>query len=371
MYHSPTKRSDYVFIVFLGLMVFWGLAMLASASVAEGFREFGDSYYFLKRQLLHGLIPGLIFFLICAKINYNFWKKFAWIILIVSIGLLILVFVPGIGTSFGSGSKSWLSIFNFSLQPSEIAKLAFLIYLAAWFDERGGSEIRSWQYGLLPFIIVLGIVSGLVFLEPDIGTFLIIVIISLVVYFVAGARLIHLFLMTSLGLAAMGLAIKLAPYRLQRLTVFLHPELDPQGIGYHINQALLAIGSGGALGLGLGQSRQKFQYLPEVMGDSIFAVMAEELGFILTLGFIILFLLLIYRGLKIAREARTDFGKYLVVGIVCWWFFQAVINIGGMLNLFPLTGLPLPFVSLGGTALVISLAAAGIVVNISKENPKS
>ena len=370
MYHSSSKKPDYVFIIFLGLMVFFGLAMLASASVAEGFREFGDNYYFIKRQLLHGFLPGLILFFICSKINYRFWKKFAWFILLASIALLILVFVPGIGTSFGLGAKSWISAFGFSLQPSEIAKLAFLIYLAAWFDERGGSEIKSWQYGFLPFILVLGVVSGLIFLEPDIGTFFILVIISLVVYFTAGARLLHLFFMSGLGVGLMFLAIKLAPYRLRRLTVFLHPELDPQGIGYHINQALLAIGSGGVFGLGLGGSRQKFQYLPEVMGDSIFAVIAEELGFILCFGFIVLFLLLVYRGLRIAREARSDFAKYLVVGIVCWWFFQAAINIGGMLNLLPLTGLPLPFVSLGGTALAVSLAGAGIIVNISKETAR-
>ncbi|NQU77160.1 putative lipid II flippase FtsW [Candidatus Falkowbacteria bacterium] len=366
-YQTKEKKSDYVFLILLGLIVLFGLAMLSSASVAEGLREFEDNYYFLKKQITHGLLPGLLLFFVCWKIGFRVWKKLAWLILVISIVLLVLVFLPGIGTSFGSGARSWLNIFGFSVQPSEIAKLAFLIYLAAWFDERGGSEIKSWQYGFLPFVVVLGVVSGLVFMEPDVGTFLIIVIISLVVYFVAGARLIHLFFMTAFGFGAMILAIRLAPYRLQRLTVFLHPELDPQGVGYHINQALLAVGSGGFFGLGLGGSRQKFQYLPEVMGDSIFAVMAEELGFIFVTGFIVLFLFLIYRGLRIAKESRSDFARYLVVGIVSWWFFQAVINIGGMIGVLPMTGLPLPFISLGGTALAISLAAAGIIMNISKE----
>ncbi len=367
-HHIDTKKPDYVFIFLLGAVVFIGLLILSSASVAIGLKKFGDNYHFLKQQILHGLIPGLVLFFACAKINYRFWKKVAWPLLLASVFLLVLVLVPAIGKDFGSGARSWIAFLGISFQPSEIAKLTFLIYLAAWFDEKGRAAIKGWQYGFFQFLMILVIVSGLIFLEPDLGTFFILVIIALTVYFIAGARIEQLLLMAGIGTGIMFLAIKLAAYRMERLTVFLNSDIDPRGIGYHINQALIAIGSGGWFGLGLGESKQKFQYLPEVMGDSIFAIMAEELGFVLTFGFIVVFLILVYRGLKIARRAKDDFSKYLVAGIAGWWFFQAVINIGGMLKLLPMTGLPLPFVSLGGTALAVSLAAAGVVVNVSKNS---
>lgn len=359
------KKPDYVFITLLFIITFFGLVMLSSASTVIAFQKFQDSYHYLKHQIIYGLIPGLALFFLFSKINYKFWKKFAFIILIFGIALLILVFVPKISATY-SPAKSWIHIGDFSLQPSEIVKLAFLIYLSAWFAEKG-KDLTSWQFGLFPFLLALGIVAGLVILQPDIGTVFIIVIMSLVVFYVAGGRLLHLFFLTGVGAGALALLIKIAPYRAQRLTIFLHPEFDPQNIGYHINQALLAIGSGGIFGLGLGQSRQKFQYLPQVIADSIFAIIAEELGFILTAGFIILFLALFFRGLKIAKSAPDAFSRYLICGIISWWSFQAMINIGGMFNLLPMTGLPLPFVSYGGSALVVSLAAAGIVVNVSKD----
>lgn len=367
-YQHLSKKPDYVFIFLLGAVVFIGLLILSSASVAIGLKKFGDNYHFLKQQVLHGLIPGLALFFVCAKINYRFWKKVAWPLLLASVFLLALVLVPSVGKDFGSGARSWVAFLGISFQPSEIAKLTFLIYLAAWFDEKGKKAVKSWRYGFLQFLMILGVVGGLVFLEPDLGTFFILVIIALTVYFIAGAGIKQLLLMAAMGAGTIFLAVKLAAYRMERLTVFLNSDVDPRGIGYHINQALIAIGSGGWFGLGLGESRQKFQYLPEAMGDSIFAIMAEELGFVLTFGFIAVFLILIYRGLKIARKSKDDFSRYLAAGIASWWFFQAVINIGGMLKLLPMTGLPLPFVSLGGTALAVSLAAAGIVVNVSKNS---
>ena len=365
MKKTKGKQPDYVLIILFGILILFGLVMLSSAGTALGYQKFDDPYYFLKHQVLFGLIPGLIFLFIFSKIDYRKWKKIAFPLLIFSIVLLILVFIPGLGASYGK-AKSWINIAGFSLQPSEIVKLTFLIYLATWLEKRSKEEIKDVSAGLAPFLISLLTVALLMVLQPDIGTMSVIILVSLIVFFIAGADILHLIGIGTVGLAGLFLLIKSAPYRVARFTTFLHPELDPQGIGYHINQALLAIGSGGLFGLGLGHSRQKFQYLPEATGDSIFAIIAEELGFILTLGLIFLFLFLAYRGFVLAQKAPDKFGKLLVVGIISWFVIQAFVNIGAMLGLLPMTGIPLPFISYGGTALMTSLAAVGILVNISK-----
>ena len=246
--------------------------MLVSASAPTGFDRFNDSYYFLKHQIIFGLIPGLALLFTMNKIPYVFWRRHAWNLLIISLALLVLVFIPGLSAGIGN-ANSWISIGGwFSLQPSEIVKLTFLFYLAAWLasrDERGVSDIKS---GFVPFLAVLGAIMLLMILQPDIGTMSIIAGMSLVVYFIAGAPLVYIVGLVAAGFSSLALLMSAAPYRVARLTTFLHPELDPQGVGYHINQALLAIGSGGFFGLGYGHSRQKFQYLPEVAGDSIFAI---------------------------------------------------------------------------------------------------
>lgn len=361
------KQPDYVLIALFAILVVFGLVMLSSAGTALGYHKFDDPYYFFKHQFLFGLIPGLIFLFIFSKIDYRKWKKISFPLLIFSIILLLLVFIPGLGASYGK-AKSWINIGGFSLQPSEIVKLTFLIYLAAWLDKRSKEEIKDVSSGLVPFLILLLAVALLIILQPDIGTMSIIILVSLTVFFIAGADILHLIGIGAFGLFGLFLLIKAAPYRAARFTTFLHPELDPQGIGYHINQALLAIGSGGLFGLGLGHSRQKFQYLPEVTGDSIFAVIAEELGFFLTAGLIILFLALLYRGFKLAQRTPDKFSKLMVAGIISWFIIQALINIAAMLGLLPMTGIPLPFISYGGTALMTSLAAVGILINISKHS---
>lgn len=363
---KKNKPIDYTYLALSGVIILFGLVMLASASGPSGYERFGDSFYFVKHQIIFGLIPGLVAMYVFSKIPYHRWKDYAFHLLIISIALLVLVFIPGIGAGFGT-SRSWVSFFGlFSFQPAEFVKLTFLFYLAAWLDKRGKTGVSDWQSGFLPFLSVLGAIMLLMILQPDIGTMSIIVAMSLVVYFVAGAPLAHIGVLASGGLVLFGLLIKLAPYRVARFTTFLHPELDPQGIGYHINQALLAIGSGGILGLGYGHSRQKFQYLPEVFGDSIFAVTAEELGFVLTIGVLVLFMALFWRGLKVANEAPDNFGRYVVIGIISWFIIQALVNIGSMVGLLPMTGVPLPFISYGGTALVVSMAAIGVVLNVSK-----
>ncbi|MFH1632190.1 MAG: putative lipid II flippase FtsW [bacterium] len=355
--------KQFLFLV-LGITVF-GLIILTSASSPLGYDKFGDSYYFLKHQLLLGLLPGLAAFLIALYTPYKTWKKLAFPMLLISVGLLVMVFIPGVGTDFGTFANSWVDLGAFSFQPSEIVKLTFLIYLAAWIEKRR-DELKDFHAGLVPFMLILGVISVLMLLQPDLGTLSIIASMAFMIYFIAGGPLVYLLGIGGAGLVAFWMAIQTSPYRAARFMTFLHPELDPLGIGYQINQALLAIGSGGFFGRGYGHSLQKFQYLPEVAGDSIFAVMSEELGFLLTAGFLIVFLLMIMRGLRIAESASDNFGKYVVVGIIAWFGVQALVNVGAMVGIMPITGVPLPFMSYGGTSLVVSLAAAGLVLNVSR-----
>ncbi|MBI2473895.1 putative lipid II flippase FtsW [Candidatus Uhrbacteria bacterium] len=364
--NRPSGTIDYLFLLIIGVIILFGLVMLLSATAPNGYSEFGDSYYFIKHQIIFGLIPGIGALLVFSRIPYTFWHKYAWNFLIFSIILLVLVFIPGLAAGIGS-AHSWISIGGlFSLQPSEIVKLTFLFYLAAWLAGRDKQSVRDVHSGFLPFVLVLGAITLLMILQPDVGTMSIIGAMALVVYFVAGAPIAYISGLIMAGIAALTLLITAAPYRAARFTTFLHPELDPQGIGYHINQALLAIGSGGFFGLGYGHSRQKFQYLPEVAGDSIFAVVSEEMGFIIATMTIVLFLIFLWRILEIAKHAPDPFAKYVVVGIGAWIVIQAFVNIGSMVALMPITGVPLPFISYGGTSLAISLAAMGVILNISR-----
>lgn len=361
---------DRTFLALVFGLTVIGLIMLASASWPLGFDRFDDGYYFLKHQLIFGLLPGVIGCLVAMRVPYEKLRHFAPHMLALSILLLILVFIPGIGAEFGT-SRSWIGVGSFSFQPSELVKLTFLIYLAAWLEKRSRHELKSVSEGLAPFLTVLGIIALLLILQPDTGTLGIIVLTAFAVYFVAGAPIHHLLGLGLIGAGAMAALIKFSPYRADRVLTFLHPELDPLGVGYHINQALLAIGSGGIFGRGYGHSLQKFQYLPEVAGDSIFAVMSEEMGFVLVSAFVLFYVVFLLRGLMIADKAPDAFGRYLVIGIMAWFGIQAFVNIGAMVGIMPITGVPLPFVSYGGTALAISLTAAGVVLNVSGEKQKS
>lgn len=360
------KKADKQLIALIAFLTVFGLLMIFSAGVSLGFQKFGDSYFFVKHQILFGLLPGLVFFVILSKIDYFKLKSLAGPMLLASIILLVLVYIPGIGSDYGT-SRSWIKFFGFSLQPSEIVKLTFLIYLVAWLSEKGEKRLKDLHQGFLPFIIVLLTVMVLIGMQPDTGSMSIIVLTSLVIFFVAGGSLMHLAWVSVAGIMGLWAVIKFSPYRADRLTTFLHPELDPQGIGYHINQALLAVGSGGFFGVGFGHSRQKFAYLPESAGDSIFAVMAEELGFVVAVALVVVFIVLMLRVFKIAQRSNEPFGKLLAIGIVSWFVIQAFFNIGAIIGILPLTGIPLPFISYGGTALMTCLAAAGILVNISRQ----
>ncbi|MDP3985693.1 MAG: putative lipid II flippase FtsW [bacterium] len=358
------QRPDILFLGLVVGLVIFGLVALSSAAGPLGYTRFGDTLYFVKHQLLFGVVPGLIALFVMMKVPYQFWKKIALPLLVISIGLLLMVFIPGLRAEFGT-ARSWVDLGFFSFQPSEIVKLTFLFYLAAWVETRGEQGVRDIKTGLLPFLILLGIIVGLLVLQPDTGSMAIIVLESLAVFFVAGSSLLHLVTMGGIGVGLLGLLIKLSPYRAARFMTFLHPELDPQGIGYHINQALLAIGSGGFFGLGLGHSRQKFQYLPEVQGDSIFAIVGEEMGFLFAVILVAVFVIFLWRGLRIVRSAPDYFGMFVGIGILSWIVFQAFVNIGSMVGIMPMTGVPLPFVSYGGTAMISALAGVGVLLNIS------
>lgn len=361
--HSP----DLPLLALTAGLVVFGLVALASATGPTGFQRFGDSYYFLKRQLIYGVVPGAFLLFLAARTSVERLKRVAPFMIIAAAILLCLGFIPGLRADYGSGS--WITIFGASLQPSEIAKLCLVLYFAWWLSRRDTESIRSFWGGFVPFSISVAVVIAFMMAQSDLGTTAVIIAALFSMYISAGAAWKHLGALFAAGFTMFLIFIKIAPYRADRLKIFLRPDLDPQGVGYHINQAMLAIGSGGWFGLGLGMSRQKFQYLPEVAGDSIFAILSEELGFLVSALLILAFLYLVHRGLKIAEESSDMFSRYAAVGITAWLGFQAVLNISAMVGLMPLTGVPLPFVSHGGTAMLANLAAIGVLASISSERP--
>lgn len=359
------QKIDFVFFLYFAFVLIFGLIFLTSASSVVGFDRFHDTYFFIKHQLLYGVIPGVIGLLFFSKFEYTKLRELSPFIFLGSLFLLLLVFIPGVGSALNTGNKSWIVLGGFSFQPAEFAKFGLIVYLSA-FLAKMGKGMSDFKQGFLFSFLIAAVPIGLVILQPDIGTMSILFFITFGLLFAGEAKISHLSLLSFVAVLIFGVLILIAPYRIARLTTFLHPEFDPQGIGYHINQSFIAIGSGGIFGMGLGQSRQKFQYLPEVHADSIFAVIAEELGFFLTVGFLVLFLLLVQRGLFIAKSTPDPFGRLLVTGILIWIIIQAFLNVAAMVGLMPLTGVPLPFVSHGGTALAVIMSAIGVILNVSK-----
>lgn len=361
-----SRKAHVFFKVTLGLLIVLGLVMLASAGIVEGQKKFGSSYYFLIHQLFYGLLPGLALFFIASRIRTSTWKKLSFPILLCAIALLILVFVPGFG--FGlKGASRWMHVGPISIQPAEFLKLALILYLAAWFSSRNSHSGTSNAYALVPFFLVLGFIAILLVKQPDFGTLGIILLISVGLYFFSGAKLIHFFALMIIFALLIGSLSVLAPYRFNRIKAFLNPQEDKQGTSYHINQALIGIGSGGVFGLGLGKSKQKLNYLPEPVGDSIFAIIVEELGLVGGIAFIALFVALAAALLMIAKNAPDPFSKLFVLGVCLWVTIQAFINIGAITGLMPLTGVPLPFVSFGSSSFVSLLSAMGIVSGIARK----
>ncbi len=358
------RRTDYGLLAVVGAILVFGLVMLTSASGPTGFQRFNDTYYFAKTQVLLGVIPGLILFYVCSKLSAAQMKKLAPLAFPAAAVLLLLHFIPVFHADYGKGS--WISFFGFSFQPSEASKLLLAMYFAWWLARRSDGAIKTFWNGFLPFVITVGMVVALMMLQGDLGTTAVIVAMLFSMYIAAGAPFRHVGALLAGGFVMFMVFIKIAPYRADRLKIFLHPDLDPQGVGYHVNQALLAIGAGGWFGLGLGKSLQKFLYLPEVSADSIFAVISEEMGFFVSAALILAFLYILWRGFKIAEEAQDDFSRYAAVGLTVWIVFQAFVNIAAMVGLMPLTGVPLPFVSHGGSAMISVLAAVGLLTSISR-----
>ena len=352
-----------IFAVTMILLIF-GLVVLSSAGIVEGQKRFGSSYYYLNHQLIYGVLPGLILMFLLAKIDYKFWKKISLPVLLGALLMMVLIFMPKFGYEL-RGATRWLNIGGFSFQPSEVLKLSLIIYLAAWFGNRD-ERIKNWTYGTAPFLIVLSFVGVLLLLQPDIGTLIVVTMISASIYFLAGSPMKHFLIIGLLILGVLGLMIYVEPYRLDRIKTFIDPSIDPRGISYQLNQSLISIGSGGIFGVGLGKSTQKFGFLPEVVNDSIFSMVAEELGLVGALFLLGLFVLFTFLMVWTANNISDKFGKLLVMGMATWVIGQAFLNIMAITGLAPLTGIPLPFVSYGGTAMMVLLAGMGIVLNIAK-----
>jgi cell division protein FtsW len=361
------KPADKILLSIVLMLLAFGLIMISSAGVVYSQTRFGDEYYFFKHQLFYGVFPGLFAMYFLQRIDYHFWKKISVPLFFASIIFLILVFVPGVGSKV-YGASRWIQLGPFSFQPSEMAKLASIIYLSAWLESRGSKKIKDVYEGLLPFLGIIALLAFLIMKQPDTGTLGVIILTAFAIFFIAGARLSHIASLGLLAFISLGILVKIEPYRFDRILAFLDPSSDPQGIGYQISQALLAVGSGGIFGLGLGHSRQKFNYLPEPVGDSIFAIISEELGMLGATLLVILFISLAMRGLRIAKKAPDLFGKLLAAGIVTWIVVQAFINISANIALVPLTGIPLPFISYGGTSIVFLMSAIGILLNIAKQS---
>ncbi|HZG70268.1 MAG TPA: stage V sporulation protein E [Chondromyces sp.] len=361
----PSKKTtpDFILIALILSLLATGLIMVYSASAIWANYKFEDSFFFAKRQLLFaGVGVAAMFFIM--NLEYWTWRSLAKTILITCFVLLILVLIPGVGM-VRNGSQSWIGVGAFSIQPSEFMKLAMIVFLAKYLSERQ-KFITSFKQGLLPTLSLVFLAFGLIMLQPDLGTGTVMVGTCIVMIFIAGARVSHFAALGLVGVAGFVVLVLSAPYRIKRITSFLDPWSDPLGSGFQIIQSLYAIGPGGLFGLGLGESRQKFFYLPEPQTDFIFAILAEELGFIGGSFVLLLFALLLWRGIRIALGAPDLYGSFLAVGIISMVAIQVMINIGVVTGLMPVTGITLPFLSYGGSSLTLMLMAMGVLLNISR-----
>ncbi|CAH0346892.1 stage V sporulation protein E [Bacillus sp. CECT 9360] len=361
----PLKKShpDLILILVTLTLLSIGLIMVYSASAIWADYKFSDSFFFAKRQMLFaGVGIAAMFFIM--NIDYWTWRTWAKVLVIVCFVLLVAVLIPGIGRE-RNGAQSWIGVGAFSIQPSEFMKIAMIMFLAKYLSERQ-KLITSFKKGLLPSLSLVFLAFGMIMLQPDLGTGTVMVGTCIVMIFISGARIWHFAGLGLLGIAGFVGLILSAPYRMKRITSFLDPWQDPQNSGFQIIQSLFAIGPGGLFGLGLGQSRQKFFYLPEPQTDFIFAILSEELGFIGGSLVILLFALLLWRGIRIALGAPDLYGSFLAVGIIAMVAIQVMINVGVVTGLMPVTGITLPFLSYGGSSLTLMLMAIGVLLNISR-----
>ncbi|GAB6137100.1 stage V sporulation protein E [Halanaerobaculum tunisiense] len=351
---------DYIILAVIIFLLGISVTMVFSATSISAYAQFGDSFHFLKRQLTW-LLLGILVMMLVSNIDYHRYLNWAYYLLAISIvGLVLVLFIgPEI-----NGSRRWINI-GVRVQPSELVKLTMIIFVARYIH-LAGSQIKEFWRGLIPVLGILVFVFGLILLEPDLGTAGTIALTVVIMLLSAGARLLHLGGLFASGLPALVYVLMVEPYRRKRIFAFLNPWQDPKGTGFHIIQSLYALGSGGLFGVGLGRSRQKFFYLPEPGTDFIFAVLGEELGFVGSLIVLFLYFLLALRGMQIALKAPDLFGAMLAVGITSWIVLQAIINIGVVTGSMPVTGITLPFISYGGTSLVVMSASIGILLNISR-----
>jgi cell division protein FtsW len=377
------RKIDYLLALTVLMLVLLGIVILSSVSAVFSQEKTGSSVSILFRQLMVGLGPGILLGAAVYKMPLSFFRKSALVLLLANLILAVLVFFPVVGLSLGGASR-WINLGFFSFQPSEFLKMTFILYLAAWLSARLSSRSsKSWRRASGPeckklgwqsifsktfigFLAIVGIISGLLILQPDISTLGILAGVAAIMYFLAETPLWHTIFLGLTGLTGLLILIKIAPYRFNRFLIFINPNLDPMGLGYQIKQALIAVGSGGLFGVGLGMSIQKMGFLPQPMTDSVFAIFSEETGFLGSLVLVFLFLAFTWRGFETAKKAPDSFSRLTAAGITCWIAIQGFINIGSIIGLLPLTGIPLPFISYGGSAMAAELIGVGMLLNISK-----
>ena len=358
------KNNKYLLVAVIILSLF-GALMIYSSSYVWASYKFNDPYKYLKAQLIF-LIIGYILMFFVSRYSYHNYRKYSNIIFALCVIMLMLVLIPGIG-SVRNGSRSWFGIGGFGIQPSEFTKLALIIFASKYLtnNERYLKDIKK---GVFPILAILLLVFGLIMLEPDFGTGVVIIMTIVVLLFVSGVKMGFFVKIGCLGIIGVAVLILIAPYRMERIVSFINPWSDPLGSGFQIIQSLYAIGPGGLLGLGFGNSIQKHFYLPEPQTDFIFAIISEEFGFMGVLIVSILFITIIYFGFRIAINCEDKFGKYLAFGITFGLAFQTLLNLMVVVGLIPVTGVTLPFLSYGGSSLLISLTSIGIILNIGKYN---
>ena len=375
---------DYILLYIVGILIIFGIVMIATVSVPLSLEKFGNTWHYLVHQILLGLVPGIFLAILFSKIRLPVLRKYSPVLLLLNLIALILVFAPHIGVLLG-GARRWLALGPISFQPSEFLKVSFLLYLAAWLTRtpvREKDELLV-RYGkglwldepknqtLIAFLIILAVITFLLIKQPDMSTLIVIALTSVLIYFMNPSPFWHKISVIFAGIGGLILLVIIAPYRMERLISFFRPEIGPLKQGYHIHQSLISIGSGKIFGVGspfgLGMSQQKFGFLPHPMSDSIFAIIGEEMGFVGCLILIAFFLIFAWRGFKIAKEAPNRFSYLLASGITIWITFQALFNMGVMTGLLPLTGIPLPFISYGASHIIAELIGVGILLNISKK----
>ena len=363
------KKVDKFFSIIIAILVFIGMGMFVSATLGILSKSEGTFYSVLFSQLVLGFGFGLAGMYFALKIDYKFWRNYSFYIFLGSILLTAAVFIPSLGWKH-LGAERWIQLGSLRFQPAEILKFGFIIYFSAWLSW-AKNRVQDFRFGILPLGIMLAVIALVLFNQPDTKSFILIAITGICMLFISGVPMKYLALVGLGSVIVLGLLVSFTPYLQSRIKTFIDPSSDPQGSSYQIQQSLIAIGSGGIFGRGYGQSIQKFSYLPEPQGDSIFAVVGEELGFVGSVGIIILYLLFLLRGLRIANNSPDLFSRLLVSGIVILIVAQSFMNIASVTGVFPLTGVPLVFMSHGGTSLMIYLIAIGIVLQISKYSGKS